>query len=219
MSIEGNPALWAVLFPESLIPDILELVVSSWDDIAMPSASEEEGEITRRFKLTLIRRRDQVKLPVSIMREYYEDDPDSGEHLGRIDIRLTAAGTVLETNYFAFECKRLNALVGGKTRPLASEYVTQGMSRFVNGQYSRRQQHGGMIGYVLNGDLGHAIRLVAKNIESKSADLTQKGKVRLEPSSLRPGRPEAKETDHYLDRGPFRIHHLFLTVSPDTPTR
>jgi hypothetical protein len=213
MSVEGNPDLWSVLFSEELIPDILELVVSAWSTFAMPQANEEEEEITRRFKLALIRTRDQVKLPVTIIREYYEDDPDTGEHLGRIDIRLTSAGRVLETNYFAFECKRLNALVDGKTRALASEYVTKGMYRFIDGQYSRRQRHGGMLGYVLDGRVEHATKLVATNIRGKRKRLCMSEPASLGPSTLRPDRPEARETNHSLDRGAFRLHHLFLSVA------
>jgi hypothetical protein len=212
MSIEGDAELWSVLFPEEFIPDILDLVLSAWDEFTKPGADEEEEEITRKFRLTLIRTRDLVRLPVTILREYYEDDPDTGDHLGRIDIRFTTARSILETNYFAFECKRLNAVSGGKTRPYASEYVTKGMFRFVQGQYAGTQHHGGMIGYVLNGAIDHAMGLVNENILAKATDLSLVNATGLQVSSLRPGRPEARETNHQLEQRPFRIHHLFLAA-------
>lgn len=211
MSIEGDPELWAVLFPEYLIPDILDLTLGAWVAFAKPAPDEEEEEITRKFKVTLIRSRDQVRLPVSVVREYYEDDPETGEHLGRIDIRFTAR-SVLETNYFAFECKRLNALVNNKTRPLASEYVTKGMIRFIEGQYAQTQHHGGMIGYVLDGDSDHAMKLVKKNVAAKRKPLRMQDPGVLETSALRPRVPVAMESKHHLDRGLFFLHHLFLTV-------
>jgi len=55
----------------------------------------------------------------------------------------------------------------GAKRPGGSEYVVNGMARFVSGQYARAVRHGGMLGYVLDGDIAGAIANVESNVQSK----------------------------------------------------
>ena len=114
-----------------------------------------------------------------------------------------------EEVYFVFECKRLNALVGNRTRALASDYVTDGMTRFVIGQYARFMNQGGMIGYVLDGRCEHAMGLVEANIRARHEELKLDAPGTFHPSRLKPGHPLIRETEHKLPRL-FRVHHIFL---------
>jgi hypothetical protein len=83
------------------------------------------------------------------------------------------------------------------------------MMRFVTGRYAAMMLHGGMIGYVLDGKCADAIRLVERNIVSRSTELKMKTPAALAGSSLRPANDVIRETKHLL--GPtFRLHHLFL---------
>ena len=81
-----------------------------------------------------------------------ELEPAPGEDLGRLDIAFRPL-IPREDIYFCLETKRLNVIKDGQTRTYASEYVRFGMMRFVTGQYAKAVRHGGMIGYVLDGDL------------------------------------------------------------------
>ncbi len=203
---------WAEVFPEELVPRIIDLVWTTWDTFPKPSPNEHEVPITRRFRCALKQAKDYIRLPVRIDREPAEDDPATAQELGRIDLRFSPAGSALEEVYFAFECKRLNATENGTRRPRASEYVAEGMMRFVTGQYAAAMRHGGMIGYVLDGDCDHAIRLVGQNIDANKVALRMQNGG-LAESSLRQDNAMILETMHDLGRAEiFRLHHLFLST-------
>jgi len=53
--------------------------------------------------------------------------------------------------YLACECKRLNVPYKTGVRVLSSEYVDEGLMRFVTGQYSNGLPLAMMLGYVMNG--------------------------------------------------------------------
>jgi hypothetical protein len=118
-----------------------------------------------------------------------------------------------EDIYFCLEAKRLNALVSGRRRSLADEYVKEGMQRFVDGKYSRYIWHGGMLGYVLDGQIANAIKNVETNIQAHASALGMTLPGSLLPSSLRPNDPSTKETRHRRvhETAVFHIHHLFMS--------
>ena len=208
----GDIDAWAELFPEDLVPRIIDLVWTTWATFPKPSPKDHEVPITRRFRCALKQAKDYIRLPVRIDREPAEDDPTTAQELGRIDLRFSPAGSALEEVYFAFECKRLNATENGTRRPRASEYVAEGMMRFVTGQYAAAMRHGGMIGYVLDGDFDHATRLVGQNIAANRVALRMRNGG-LGASSMRHDNPMIRETTHHLGRSaPFRLHHLFLSA-------
>jgi hypothetical protein len=207
MTVIGEAANWADLFPADLLPRIFDLVIETWERFEKPAQNAEEPPTTRRFRSALKRAKSYKTLPFLIMREDVEDDFETGEELGRKDIAFYP--THHEEVYFAFECKRLNALVSGKTRALASEYVTDGMMRYVTGQYARFMSQGGMIGYVLDGRCEHAIGLVSDNIRDRQAELKMEAPGIFSGSNIRPDNPLIRETEHNLARA-FRLHHVFL---------
>ncbi len=207
----GDVQLWADTFPEELIPRILDLVVDTWATFEKPGPSDYEVPITRRFKHALKQAKNYRRLPVRIEREPAEDDPATGDELGRIDLKFVPAESALEEVYFSFECKRLNVLEQGKRRALAPEYVTEGMMRYVNGKYAVTMKDGGMIGYVLDGNCPHAVQLVEQNIQSRHKELQMTPPGRLSRSSVRGDSEIVRETIHELNAARrFRLHHLFL---------
>lgn len=215
MTIWGDASLWADTFPEDLVPDILGLVLEAWRDFPGTARDAHEVPTTRAFRQVMIRNKVLRRLPLRIEREVSEDDADEAEEQGRIDLKLIPAGSAREEVYFAFECKRLNAFIGDRYRSLASEYVTQGMMRFVTARYSKTQKHGGMIGYVLDGDIAGAIKGIKRNVRIRQAELCLPTSKGLEESSFFPSRRELRETRHQLSTRVFRIHHVFLANSAD----
>lgn len=209
--IIGDAEIWSDTFPEDLIPRMLDLVFETWKPFPKPGPSDHEVPITRRFKHALKQAKDFQKLPVRIEREPAEDDPETGEELGRIDLKFLPAVSALEEVYFAFECKRLNATANGTRRSLAAEYVTQGMMRFVTGQYASSVSNGGMIGYVLDGSGDEAMTSVIQNIATHRKELQMSESARLGQSTLRPDNRLIRETNHSrLAQHKFRLHHVFL---------
>jgi hypothetical protein len=211
--IVGDARLWSGVFPEDLVPRIVDLVWETWLVFPMPAADELEVPITRRFKGYLKQAKDYRRLPLRIERECAEDDPH-GSELGRIDLKFMPAESALEEVYFAFECKRLNVVKGRSRRTLAPEYVSEGMMRFVSGQYGTTMTHGGMIGYVLDGRCDDAIRLIGANITKRASTLLLSDGGGLVSSTLRPNIDSIRETLHNLP-GPrlVRLHHLLLACS------
>lgn len=207
----GDAEIWSDTFPEDLIPRMLDLIFETWQPFPKPAATEHEVPITRRFKHALKQAKDFRRLPVRIEREPAEDDPKTGEELGRIDLKFLPAVSALEEIYFAFECKRLNATMNTTRRTLAAEYVTEGMMRFVTGRYSSSVHSGGMIGYVLDGKSDEAISSVGRNIAARRTELQMSASAGLERSTLRPDNQLIRSTEHSLSSRPkFRLHHIFL---------
>jgi hypothetical protein len=211
----GNPRLWLSTFSPGLVPQIIDLVLESWTAFDKPKRGEREVPITRRFCSVLKQRKNALReLPVRIDRET-PDDSKTGEECGRIDIRFTEAYSCREDVYFAFECKRLNlspkrGARRARKRSLAGEYVSQGMMRFVTGQYAPGLKHGGMIGYVVDGDVASAVVAVSRSVLTARRELKLSPRGGLRGSRLVPGRDQVKETFHRPPGRTLRIQHVFL---------
>lgn len=120
--------------------------------------------------------------------------------------------------YFCLECKRLNVVTNGNKRPGGSEYVVHGMARFVNGQYASAVRHGGMLGYVLDGDVTGAITNVESNVKSQHVSLCMEPPGTLNSSSVLTEAPTARESLHSRagESTQFRLHHLFMNAQAPT---
>lgn len=92
------------------------------------------------------------------------------ESLGKIDMVAWAAGGWPREVYLAYECKRLN-VEEPRRRSLASEYVDDGISRFVTEQYAEALPFACMLGYVLDGRVPAAAQKVQGAIRSKAGSV------------------------------------------------
>jgi hypothetical protein len=210
MSILGPPTDWTDLIG-SMVPVILQLVITTWEGMTLPGPDQREDDISEALCRALRKNREARKLMFQIHNQYVELEPAAGEDLGRIDIAFVPL-VPREDIYFCFECKRLNVVANGTKRAYAAEYVTFGVVRFVNGQYALAVRHGGMLGYVLDGDIDGAIDNVESNLRSHCDALGMKPPGAFEPSAILPGDRRARETHHRRqnDSAPFSIHHLFM---------
>src|ERR1019366_7773206 len=153
-------------------------------------------------------------LMFQIHTQLVELEPAAGEDLGRQDIVFMPL-VAREDIYFCLESKRLNVIREGKLRTYAAEYVTHGMIRFVTGQYSKAVRHGGMLGYVLDGNVSHAMTNVETNIQTHRAALCMTPPGVLQSSTILEGDARARETQHQRSHETtvFRIHHLFMAAA------
>lgn len=194
-----------------MVPDILGLIVATWEEMPSPGANDKEDDITIALCRALRQNRTARTLPFLIHTQLVELEPAIGEDLGRQDIVFIPL-IAREDIYFCIESKRLNVVNDGKMRTYASEYVTHGMLRFVTGQYSKAVQHGGMMGYVLDGKVSQAISNVESNVQTHRAALCMTAPAILQPSTILKGDARARETHHHRtdEKTLFRIHHLFM---------
>jgi len=209
VNLVGAPGDWSDLV-ESLVPDILTLIISTWAAMPAMPTTPREDPITEQLCRLLRMNRTSGDLPFQIHVQMVELDPSAGEDQGRMDIVFLPM-VPREDIYFCLECKRLNVPDNAGVRSLASEYITHGMMRFVRGQYALRVHHGGMLGYVLDGKVPSAIQSVGSLIKKRHEELQMQPPGHLEPSSIRSDDNRARETRHVRKDQPkaFLIHHMF----------
>lgn len=216
MSVIGAPSEWVGLI-DPMVPVILQVVLESWEEIPHFAADEREDDITIALCRALKRNRTARGLMFQIHTQLVELDPMPGEDLGRLDIAFIPL-VPREDIYFCLESKRLNVVKDGQPRAYASEYVTLGMLRFVTGQYSKAVRHGGMLAYVLDGDVVRAMSNVEANIRNRHSVLCMAAPGAFLPSTALAVEPRARETHHQRvhEASLFRIHHLFMANQSPT---
>lgn len=212
MSVIGTSTDWSD-FIDPMLPAILSLVIESWQEMPAPAPDDKEDDITVALCRTLTQNRTARGLPFQIRTQVVELDPMPGEDLGRMDIAFIPL-VAREDIYFCLESKRLNVVKSGTRRAYASEYVLFGMLRFVTGQYSKAVHHGGMLGYVLDGNVSGAIANVEANIRQQREVLCMAPPGVFLASTVLTGDARARETHHQRahESSVFRIHHLFMAA-------
>lgn len=124
-------------------------------------------------------------------------DPDKAP---RIDIKVQQ-WCMPEEVYITFECKRLDS----RDSSLQRLYVTEGILRFVSGKYSNKHQYGGMIAFVISGDVANLVASINQYIAGRR-DLGQTHCLVCEAST-----GNLYSSDHPRDN-PFpsiRLRHVF----------
>ena len=200
-----------------MLPQLLQLVIDSWATLNGPLQNNHEDTVTNALLLQLQIHRTARDLPFYILPQVVELNPADNTNVGRLDIAFfpsSIQGSPSESIYFCLECKWLNVVKSGKKRPQGSEYVKHGMMRFVTGQYAKAVKHGGMVGYVLDGDIPSAINNIQRNVKRNCVILKMDKPGLLHPSSIMAHISTAKETFHQRngEMQPFRVHHLFFTT-------
>jgi hypothetical protein len=212
--IHSDASQWSDLFPQGFILEIIELVTTTWGIFKKPNRREREERITRGFAERVRQeknRRDD--LPFKIRVEVSIPDVENGQETGRVDFIFDYVGTIREEVYFAFECKRLRIPYESGLDTNNSEYTNeQGMMCFITGKYSGSVTNGGMIGYVMDGQIKKAINSVGRLIKNKELALKLAKGTGLERSSVMGNSQNVRETRHILNETKFTIHHIFLAV-------
>jgi hypothetical protein len=210
--ILGDMSEWSDSFDHGLIPEIINLVRDAWARITKPKAAELETRITNRLCHQIQELNSFKRLPLRVTCECPLPS-HTGSALGRLDLQFTSRSFSTQA-YFSFECKRLYARFASNPYPvsLAPDYVTDGMMRYMTGQYAPTQDHGGMIGYVLSGPAQRAIKIVEKSIQRECTALGMKPPGELAQSLVCPTDTNARQTVHVRNGRPFFLHHLFLAA-------
>ena len=211
--IAGDAVDWDDLFVKHLLPSVLTLVLDSWNRLDSPAPDEHENQTTIRLYAAMIKGKDRQRHPFLIRPQDMEVDTDLAKITGQKDLVFFPAAND-EDIYFCLEAKRLNALVSGQRKSLAHEYVKEGMQRFVDCKYSRHVHHGGMLGYVLDGEVDRAMTNVGGSIRRHHEALRMEAPGEMRLSSVRPDDVHARETHHTRRNDPvlFRIQHLFVAA-------
>jgi hypothetical protein len=169
-----------------------------------------EDPITRDLIIRL--RRDEAlrsRLIINSQRELLPESPEfDSDPLGYLDIAIEFF-VRNEQLCLAMECKRLNVpRVSGPPETLAGRYIEEGMMRFVSRQYSPNLPLGGMIGYVMDGDLAAAHAAIRREIERAAATLGCQS-----PYIVVLQHPGYFSTDHARPPVPIQLRHLLVPAN------
>lgn len=205
--IFGSLDPWADSFPDALVGDVIALLLDGWQQVRPFQGWPIEDQITRAFVVQLRRAKKSRKLPFSVHEQYELVDAVTGEVAGRIDLCVMHGHD--EEVYLAFECKRLNVPTrAGKVYRRASEYVTQGMTRFIRDQY--RGDVGGMVGYVLDRDVSGALLAVERSVSRHARTLFLDAAPPPLSASTCSAVSSVRLTSHTVGARHCLLHHVFL---------
>jgi hypothetical protein len=134
--------------------------------------------------------------------------------LGRIDITLKFLRQFGdEEDYVAIECKRVGA--GAAYSSLNSRYVSEGVIRFVNGQYAAKQAWGFMLGYVLAEPAASVVSAIDKRLRKIFGPDAKLTSASPHPQAL-------AVLDSALLRvsgAPITVRHLLVDMTPAAAAR
>jgi hypothetical protein len=200
-------------FPMEEVKQAIELILRSWE--SFNAKVNLEDKITNKFYAHLIENKSRSTYFFTIVPRPAEID-EQGEEIGEIDLKVIYRNQ--EKTYFSFECKRLRVYFPSGFDTLAGKYVTEGMYRYFNGQYARNLDKGGMLGYVMDGNIDVAVNDVKAAIEKRRLNLYMQENEILRASSCITSN-KVKETLHkYGPTKRFTIYHIFLpmNITPNT---
>ena len=173
----GDPSAWAARF-RTLDVRFLERVVAVWPScVAVLPDDPSEDTITENLVAKVLMDA-QARRLFHYLEYHYEPfgyTPD-GRAFSKGEVDMAVLLDQRRDRYLAYECKRLNVPRNGGTRSLATEYVTEGLCRFVTGKYADGLPVGCMLGYVLDGDAAGARDKVLAAIGAKQDDVGLLGK-------------------------------------------
>lgn len=194
-------------FPMEEVKQAIELILRSWEPFS--ARVNTEDKITNKFYSHLIENKSRSTYFFTIVPRPAEID-EEGEEIGEIDLKIIYRNQ--EKTYFSFECKRLRVHFSSGFETLAGKYVTEGMYRYFDGRYARDLDKGGMLGYVMDGNVDVAVNDVKAAIEKRRSNLYMEEHATLEASVCITS-DQVQETHHkYGPAGKFAIYHIFLPM-------
>ncbi len=194
-------------FPIEEVKQAIELILRSWESFNVKMNLEDK--ITNRFYAHLLENKSRSTYFFTLVLRPAEIN-EQGKEIGEIDIKIIYRNQ--EKTCFSFECKRLRVHFPSGFNTLAGKYVTEGMYRYFNGQYARDLDKGGMLGYVMDGNIDLAVNDVKTAIEKRRSNLYMQENETLKASSCITSK-QVKETLHkYGPTGRFTIYHIFLPM-------
>ena len=216
---DGAARQWGVP-PDCLEQEVWENVVRAWAMLHFPTNIRVEDPITRLLwdKLDeLMVTSESTRWVVYDQKELWDQ---GGEIIGRTDLSIRHLSW--RTQFYIVECKRLNIPADSQRKRAdsnADNYVADGMTRFVTGQYSPEMPCGGMLGYVMDGDLPKARKAMESALDKHAPALVFPDKRRFGKCRFLPTSPQGGTTRHRRGRQRFVLHHLLVNVREQSAPR
>lgn len=143
----------------------------------------------------------------------YLFDPELPENTGRIDIRVIPVNPLINDDaYFIIECKRLNARNQKGATGLNSEYIVEGVCRYISKKYTSYFGVSGMIGFVVESiDINQNITVINDLLLNsfKESHTTQE----LKYCEIESNFDYSYRSIHSVEQSNVVIYHLMLDFS------
>jgi len=209
---------------ESFVQLVLEITVEAYQRMRQDGVAKqnwEEDTFTLRLTHDYIQplaRQHLLNLVAEVQTQVYTPEMYTGvvstKKASKIDIRLFQPMDDYERIYFAWECKRVgDKRADAKFGSLISKYITEGILRFIDEEYSAGLDHAGMLGYVLAGNVANVVHDI-----NSSMHHPRRTRQLLVSDHLVPANPVGAFTDVYqsyhervVSTRTIRLYHLFLT--------
>ncbi len=212
MNVAGEFDRYADAFPTDLLPEVFSVVIEEWPNSPRPESNPIENRITNRFVGHLTNAMRRKRRPnFKFLPQTPLADADSDSESGRVDIYIHSFSPDPDA-YFVFECKRLNVQYDSGFATEASAYVgDEGMGCFISGQYPTTCDCGGMLGYVMDGDVPAAVSAVDRALHGSRNRLRLRPPHRLEQASIMANHNSGvHQTKHSRNPHELLIYHVWL---------
>ena len=212
--IVGDPSAWVARF-RSLDERFLERVVAVWPScVAVLPDDPHEDTITENLVAKVLEDA-QARRLFHYLEYHYEPFgyTSEGRAFSKGEIDMAVLLDQDRDCYLAYECKRLNVQRNDGTRSLATEYVTQGVYRFLTEQYAAGLPIGCMLGYVLDGDGPAAGTKVLAAIAAQQTKIGLMGDPERQ-SSIGPSRRFSTRHERAGDAPGIEVRHALLPFPP-----
>lgn len=211
----GSSSDWRrELFPGGLAGQVMGHVLETWKSFSLHRKVKLENRINASFCEALKKACEDAGRTWVIVPEYPINDPVLGTQKGRVDLCFIPPDHRGQKVFFTLECKRLRVRTKSGLKSYADKYVSKGVLKFVVSQYAANHPCGGMLGYVMDGQLDEAFEAIQREVESPKYDLRmQTEKSACPPSSVLPHYPHSMDTFHIRTDGEFTLHHLLVGLT------
>jgi hypothetical protein len=210
--VSSSQPLKRELFPTGFAGEVMQLILGTWQTFSLNHNVRLETRITAVFRDALIDAYVAADRSWFITLEDPITDPTFGTEEGRNDLNFFPPQHYGQKVFFTVECKRLHVTRPSGFKHLADAYVEKGMQRFVDGQYSRGLPCGGMVGYVMDGQIVSAFTKVQTEIENRYNQLRiPVGKPIQKPSVTLSDYEFSADTVHVRSDGEFMLHHALFS--------
>ena len=214
---------WALSWPD-FVQVVLELTIQAYQAMLQSGIARREWE-ENTFTINL---EDQIRpialtndLPIYVhtLHKRYtpgmktEADEMTTKKAKEIDLLMYGGWEGYDKRHFVWEAKRLgDRQIDQQYSSLNSEYVNEGIYRFIRCEYANNLSDAGMLGYILAGNAG----VIVSHI-NQSMNNIRKNPALPKSNHLTIAEPINHFHDIYfsqherVDKTLIKLHHLFLT--------
>jgi hypothetical protein len=160
---------------KDIIATVLEIIQGAWSHVCKRgnvTINSHETTIAGALYHEMVAERDRRKIsgPPLIVNEPAERKSEQSLNPdGFIDFKMFYGWHYQD--YFGIECKRVSSVTKGKNKDLATEYVINGIMRFVEGIYSSGHDFAAMLGFVIDGKTDDCVKRIQTRINDRTQEI------------------------------------------------